>query len=241
MLTLAEHYRKMRKDHSGITASTAYDWAQRTQKTPERDYAGDDMIDATVKVTRGKFCIHLTACIDECPDHSYIGKYSSTWEEGAIRNPESIYDRGVYEWWIPCTTEAEHYKSLRDMKCGKTESRELAHSYVRDAMKMMQDMQSYVVTVTAYVNGIELGSDSLGGVDVSDDYDYLANCVDEHGMIENAIEQAEQALKGLCETAQHEWQIGRFTGAKTCAKCGLLPLDQDDTESPCPGKVASND
>lgn len=34
---------------------------------------------------------------------------------------------------------------------------------------------------------------------------------------------------------KHEWQIGRFTGTKTCRVCGLLPLDEDDTTSPCPG------
>ena len=33
----------------------------------------------------------------------------------------------------------------------------------------------------------------------------------------------------------HVWQYGRFTGAMTCERCGLLPLDQDDIETECPG------
>ncbi len=33
----------------------------------------------------------------------------------------------------------------------------------------------------------------------------------------------------------HEWQRGRFTGAMTCAKCKLLPLDDDEFWSECPG------
>jgi hypothetical protein len=33
----------------------------------------------------------------------------------------------------------------------------------------------------------------------------------------------------------HRWQYGRFTGTKTCERCGLLPLDEDDRTTPCPG------
>lgn len=32
----------------------------------------------------------------------------------------------------------------------------------------------------------------------------------------------------------HEWQRSRITGTTTCAKCGLLPLDEDDHSSNCP-------
>jgi hypothetical protein len=35
----------------------------------------------------------------------------------------------------------------------------------------------------------------------------------------------------------HVWQTGRMTGAVTCSRCGLLPLDADDTYSECdPGE-----
>lgn len=33
----------------------------------------------------------------------------------------------------------------------------------------------------------------------------------------------------------HRWQYGPITGAKTCERCGLLPLDQDDVETRCTG------
>lgn len=36
--------------------------------------------------------------------------------------------------------------------------------------------------------------------------------------------------------AEHRWQEGRFTGTRTCAACGLLPLDQDDIDTECPGR-----
>lgn len=32
---------------------------------------------------------------------------------------------------------------------------------------------------------------------------------------------------------EHQWQTARMTGTKTCERCGLLPLDDDDANSPC--------
>lgn len=32
---------------------------------------------------------------------------------------------------------------------------------------------------------------------------------------------------------EHAWQTGRFTGAMTCERCGLLPLDDDDMSTLC--------
>lgn len=34
-------------------------------------------------------------------------------------------------------------------------------------------------------------------------------------------------------SSEHEWQLSTFTGTKTCAVCGLLPLDAEDAESFC--------
>lgn len=34
---------------------------------------------------------------------------------------------------------------------------------------------------------------------------------------------------------EHDWQRSRFTETVTCASCALLPLDQDDVDSPCTG------
>ena len=35
----------------------------------------------------------------------------------------------------------------------------------------------------------------------------------------------------------HKWQTARFTGTVTCERCGLLPIDQDDLDSPCQVRV----
>lgn len=57
--------------------------------------------------------------------------------------------------------------------------------------------------------------------------------------LEEAVET--DAIQEMAEydnapETQHEWQIARFTGNKTCARCGLLPLDDDDALSECPGR-----
>lgn len=48
----------------------------------------------------------------------------------------------------------------------------------------------------------------------------------------------EKTLTGIIEDLQswvplHNWQYARFTGTMTCEDCGLLPLDEDDTETEC--------
>ena len=42
-------------------------------------------------------------------------------------------------------------------------------------------------------------------------------------------------VAALAAWKSHEWQRGRFTGTVTCARCGLLPLDEDDYLVPCAG------
>jgi hypothetical protein len=40
--------------------------------------------------------------------------------------------------------------------------------------------------------------------------------------------------------AGHVWQTARMTGNRTCNRCGLLPLDDDDIADPCPGEKPAN-
>lgn len=233
MTTITERYRKLRSENRTTPATYLIAWARQEKPV---DFDGDDILAtvdgrSTVELTRGKFTIHITACLDEFPDTSHLGEYSDTWQDGAIRNPESLTDSVMYDWYVPMNTEASHYKALRDMKYGKSLAHELARSYVYRDMQSLRDYQSFVLFVRAFANGIELGCDSLGGIDIDiSDPSYLADCVLENGMIDNVIEQATDAIAGLC----HDWQISKFTETKTCSKCGLLPLDQDDTDSPCP-------
>jgi hypothetical protein len=46
---------------------------------------------------------------------------------------------------------------------------------------------------------------------------------------------AADAARELNET-DHEWYRTHFTGNLVCAKCHLLPLDEEDFESECEGE-----
>jgi hypothetical protein len=201
MTTITERYRKLRKENPNTRAGLLLFWAKANEPV---EFDGNDILEtvdgrSTVEVTRGKFTIHITARVDEYPDYSYLGEWSDTWEEGALRNPDSFTDRYTLDWFIPCNSETSHFKALRDMKYGKSNARELARSYVIRDMKAAREYQAFVLFVRAYVNGIELGYDSLGGIAIDpSDPSYLASCVLEHDMIGNAVSQAKDALADLC-------------------------------------------
>jgi hypothetical protein len=58
-----------------------------------------------------------------------------------------------------------------------------------------------------------------------------AENADEQRQREDEIEHEEYA-----RITGHEWQRARFTGTVTCARCGLLPLDEDDAATECSGR-----
>lgn len=58
------------------------------------------------------------------------------------------------------------------------------------------DRCPFYVSVKVYRNGLELGSSGIGMCD--GDGDYLKQTVIEHGLIEEAIAEAREALAGLC-------------------------------------------
>ena len=42
-----------------------------------------------------------------------------------------------------------------------------------------------------------------------------------------------ETAQGIEVWMPHEWQYGWLSYTKTCARCGLLPLDYDGIEVPC--------
>ena len=52
MTTLAEHYTKIRQQHSGIDASNAFRWAKQKQTETSREYDGND-IASRARTSRG--------------------------------------------------------------------------------------------------------------------------------------------------------------------------------------------
>lgn len=194
----------------GITASHAFTCVKDEIKKREFDFTGDDVYEtvcsnSVVTVSRGKFTITIQAEHDEFADTSCVGEYKNRWEDGAIRVPDSLHDSNLYDWFVPTITEQEHYDSLRKLKFGKTVARELARSYPLADMKRLNGFTSFVVVIKVYVHGVELGSDSLGGIDMDVDGEmkYLADVVYDHGMIDTAIDQANKTLAELAPKSIH--------------------------------------
>lgn len=49
--------------------------------------------------------VNVELDLDPCPDLSYLGRYSDTWEEGAIdRKPLGDMSRGSYRYFIPANS-----------------------------------------------------------------------------------------------------------------------------------------
>ena len=93
--------------------------------------------------------------------------------------------------------------------------------------------------------------DYVGKYQNTEAYD-LASRVNKEGMsvlyVATFVEVMDAAERLLAEviaedeedddSTSHDWQTARFTGARTCSRCGLLPLDDDDYESECEGRAS---
>lgn len=199
-MTTATEYKRLRVKHPEAPANTVMAWVRHGEKQPEHEFTSGDILDGYAEFERGRFTIHVSAKYDECPDYSHLGEFSDTWQEGAIQNPDFRHQRGgVYRWFIPANTEESQYKEMIH-EYGKTHARELAQKYVRDDYKRAVNYMAFVVVVTVFLKGVELGSDVLGGIDIGDDFEYLVESVYEHDMVGNALEEAEKTLSELCPT-----------------------------------------
>jgi hypothetical protein len=125
------------------------------------------------------FDIEISYGYDDCGDYSHLGEFTSSWEPDAVENPEARHNNHVYRYFVPTTPYREHFDALHKMGMAKSVAHEKALRYVLDAVEEAREYTSFIVTVTASKEGIELGSDVLGGIDE----DYIENAVIDHGMI----------------------------------------------------------
>jgi hypothetical protein len=200
-------YRSWRQ--KGLRAKDALSLAKRGDPPFEIDYC-----DKPTSFERDGFTVTVKVEPDCCDYGDYLGEFTDTWSEGVLENPRanwhteedwrgrqvrvSGWNSHEYEWFLPQITEEEHYRDLCRYKFGKAEARRLARKYTEDALYRALEYEAWVVIVTVYREGIELGSDALGGIDV-DSFDEIPWIVHDHGMIEEAIERAKDALEKLCE------------------------------------------
>ncbi len=79
------------------------------------------------------------------------------------------------------------------------------------------------------------------GADISESIAYLFDHVEEHHVPEGhyfGSLEGDGSDFGVWAIG-HDFQQSRFTGTTTCSRCGLLPMDDDDMETPCRVKVSS--
>lgn len=220
-------YAKFRAESPHIPAAHAFRWAEThvlemSDALDPNDW--DDKPNANgmqIKLSRSGFDIVVTAEPDYDHDWS-AGKFTSSHEPGAVMLDEwkEYYRRGgqdcarrpdVYEWYVPSITKDEHKRTLSAMGYARNVADVLAQSYVmRDMRADQAGREAYYIVVTASREGIELGSDSMGGIDSYDDGSAghwsavrrnLAQTVTDYDMIDNAIEEAQGALAKLGATA----------------------------------------
>lgn len=133
-------------------------------------------------------------------DMSWLGEFTDTYEDGAVKNPEHGYTRHVYEWFVPTYTYDERVRDNRAAGCSRGVAHELARESIAKDARMAVDYTEYVVALHVEREGIELASAYLGGVGFSDNYienqGYVAEVVEE--LVDEAIEEARATLARLC-------------------------------------------
>lgn len=79
------------------------------------------------------FTLELSSELDSYADYSHLGKWSDTFEEGAIRNKRSLGNSNFAKWFIPGTSYQYHFDYYRsEMSYTKAESDRLARQHVQE-------------------------------------------------------------------------------------------------------------
>lgn len=205
MSELAELYRMMRRRDPSLRAVKVWHDAEQ-ERTPSyelefNDYDGQDG-SLVAELNVDGYDVKVRILVDEDPGPS--GKFTDTWEPGVVAIPENRDRSDRFTYFLPECTYEVHRRGLRSMGYAKHDADCLARSYVKQDMERAtsEDYRQYVATVDVEANGVELGHDSLGGIDVGDltgldAQRELAKVILWHDMIDNALNEAKTTRKGL--------------------------------------------
>jgi hypothetical protein len=147
------------------------------------------------------FDISIRVEPDDSNDYSFLGEFSDNEGIDSIKNPEAWNRYGepnhnYLAYFTPAISEAEHFAYLHKSGMDKQSAHLKAREIVIEMMNTARDYSASVLFVTASRDGIELGSDVLGGID----YDDPADAVWDHDMIDNAIGEAKAKLAELIKS-----------------------------------------
>lgn len=224
---IKEKYAKNRRNHPWMSAKNALDWAKRERDySADWDYVSNT--GSTYSREVDGFTVTLKINHDsQFPEDGDMGHYvngisSYNWSSGEwsgnypepnedfpLNLPYTSFasgsysqDRHAYPYWVPDGVE-EQFVFYRRNGASKSVAWDLTKEWVEQMIKdFFGGPLVYVyVTVTVSKDGIELGGDSIGTnyVDDHEGQNYPFQCVEEHGMIEEAMNEAKEAIKKLKE------------------------------------------
>lgn len=208
---LAREYFAIRAKHPGMDARNAMCHArgmvkQKKQTLLDLAYGAP----VTVKLARG-FSARVELHYEESPDYSCVGEFNALRRGDYNREAVDRFgrdmdrfilsdDRGHVCEFIPAQTFAEVLKYYREHygRTGYARAVEQRKSEVKEAREVLRgDRSQYWLSVAVSLHGVELGSASLGGIDVSDSRDpYLTECARE--LIGEALKKAHATRAKLC-------------------------------------------
>ena len=215
-----QQYRKNRSEHPWMPAASALRWAKAESNRPDDGW--EEAWNSTQAWTRevDGFEIRITVETEsQCPEDGDMGHYvdgvrngyNYDWggnypepnEELPLNLPYTSFASGAYSqnqhawpYWIPDGVE-EQFDYFH--RCGA--SKQVAWMLTKEWVeKQIRDFFGgplyYVnVVVTASLEGVELGSDSIGTNYIGFDDAHIFECVRDLDMIGNAIEAAKAASR----------------------------------------------
>jgi hypothetical protein len=163
----------------------------------------------------GGFQISISEHADQygAPDH--LGRFTETWEEGAIsHHGKSRYGgRGEPKWYIPEESVESIRKYYSSVGYSKQQAEEMARYQIEQdyqrADAFGHEWHYNTVVATASRCGVTLGEACMGGVESDADDGYLQEVVDE--LAEEAVATAKEKLDELLATISPLKQLALCT------------------------------
>jgi len=149
---------------------------------------------------RDGFEVSVRVDYDEIGDLSHLGEFTDN-PKGAVKRKKIGWNE--YKYFRPATSYEEHRRALSKLGYSRQAADVLARKYMRQDAEYAEefargDRSLLVVEVQVSKMGVELGFESVGGVDVDDlDDPYLDELAED--LIPSALHEAKQKLQKLCE------------------------------------------
>lgn len=178
--------------------------AMRSAKSPAvpeiefQDCHGYGDCVSKAKVKQDGYTCFIRVHIDTDADTSYLGEFSDTPEDGAIRHSE---DSREYAYFNPAnveqwTSDNRFDKTYRSLGLARHDLRLFILKHDAEAdYRLMLNLESYWISVKCQRAGVVLGEASLSGIDVdSRDYQGTRKYINETAweLVQEAIAEAEQ-------------------------------------------------